>query len=357
MIPRADFKADAEAYGPFILEAVHRVLESGRFIGGEEVEQLEAEIAVFLGVQHVVALGSGTDALTIGLMALQAEPGEVITTPLSFVATASAIVRAGHTPKFVDVDPDSLCLDPKKVLDAITPETRAIIPVHLYGHPMNISWLKHMTTIPIIEDACQAFGGFYGPDHDDPAQIGTVGDMGAFSLFPTKPLGCYGDGGFLVTNDSRLADIARILCNNGCVFQYVAELAGFNSRLDAIQAAIARVKLPHTSVERLERSYLAQRYHHGLLRPDLTRPTPMHGHAWHQYVIRVESRDALQERLQEHGIESVPLYPVPLHRMQPFWSDETLPVAERACETALAIPIFAGMTQEQQERVIEAVCP
>lgn len=355
-VPRLDpLIADAPQAGE-IRAGIDRVLTSGRFIGGPEVDELESELAAHLTVPSVVCCASGTDALTLGLMGIARlygsdSSGSLVVVPaLSFSATASAVVRAGMRPVFVDVDPDTLLLDWEAA--AAVPDAHAVVPVHLYGRvcaPPS-GWAGP----PILEDACQAFDA---ATHG--IWAGHVGTAAAFSFFPSKPLGCYGDGGALACS-LVVADLVRPLARHGATKRYVSKFAGFNSRLDAIQAAILRAKLAAVEWHRLRRAEVAGAYHDQLSDQQRLRlPEWVLGHAWHCYVVRVVdgSRDGLLAHLRDRGVDAVVQYPVPLHQMPAFRDVEplSLPNAELACTQVLGLPIWSGMTKNQVDRVVDAV--
>ena len=331
-----------------IREAVGRVLQSGCFIGGSEVEALELDLASVLGCPRVVCVGSGTDALTLGLRGILGHRGfgRVVTTALSFSATASAIVRAGLEPVFVDIDPNTLSLDWDAA--ARVEHACAVIPVHLYGRVCSppAGWEGP----PILEDACQAFGA---------PGAAKVGDAAAISFFPSKPLGCYGDGGALACS-AEVAARVRMLARHGSRVPYVSECAGFNSRLDAIQAAILRVKLPFVKFARKCREEIAHSYDDQL--KDLswvTLPELSDGHAWHCYVLQVDAaiREASLDRLRRAGVEAFVPYPVPLHEMNAFRARNgpCLEHAEAACKRVIGLPIWSGMTRAQVDYVAETL--
>lgn len=333
-----------------LLNAMARVLDSGQFILGPEVESAEAALAQKLEVKHAVALSSGTDALLAALMALGVGPGdEVITTPFSFYATVGAIVRLGARPEFVDIDPRSLNLDAERVAAAITARTKAVIPVHLFGRPAPMP----RVAVPIIEDAAQAIGAT------------TVrGLASCLSFFPSKNLGVLGDGGALLTNDDGFADLVMLLRTHGGRPKYVHQVIGGNFRLDALQAAILQVKLPHLDAWTAARRANAERYR-GLFRAARDLPADLHlpehdaAHVYNQFVIRAPRRDLLRAHLARQEIGTEVYYPVPLH-LQPCFRDfayraGTLPVAEAACSDVLALPIYPGLTEAQQAYVVDQI--
>ena len=313
-VPLIDLTEQYHRLKEEIDEAVRQVLESGRYILGPNVEALEQEVAHYSGTRHAVGVASGTDALLLSLKALNVGPGdEVIVPTYTFFATAEAVIRVGATPIFVDVDENTYCLDVGQVGECITSKTRAVIPVHLFGHPADMAPLLDLATrhsLRVIEDNAQAFGAEYRSQ-----RTGSFGDAGCFSFFPTKNLGGLGDGGMITTNDPDLADRLRILRNHGWRNKYLPIEIGYNSRLDEIQAAILLVKLPYVDGWNNQRRMLAQRYTQELsgLGVGLPNVHPDCLHAYHMYVIRVDNRAEVQSHLQEAGIASAVYYPQPLH--------------------------------------------
>jgi dTDP-4-amino-4,6-dideoxygalactose transaminase len=360
-IPLLDLGAE---HGPLMDEltaATERVIRSGQFILGPEVQALEEEIAGKLGVQHAIGVSSGTDALLVSLMSLGVGPGdEVVTTPFSFFASAGCIARLGARPVFADIDPNTFNLDPQRVAEVVTKRTKAILPVHLFGQPANMGALREVAgEIPLVEDAAQALGAY------DEGFVGGLGSLGCFSFFPTKNLGGAGDGGLVTTNDDALAEEVRVLRVHGAKPKYHHARIGGNFRLDAIQAAMLRVKLPHLDGWTEARRQNAARYDSMLQQAGLT-PSPIappprvkSGHVYNQYVIRAPGRDALRAHLTQRQIASAVYYPVPLH-LQPCFEDlgykeGDLPEAERACREVLALPLYPELTEAQQGRVVEAI--
>jgi dTDP-4-amino-4,6-dideoxygalactose transaminase len=346
-----------------VSRAVAHVLETQRFVLGPEVEQFEIEITNYLGCRFAVACASGTDALILALLAAGIRPGdEVITTPFTFVATASAITRAGAVPVFVDIDPGTYNLDPEKISQAISPKTRAIIPVHLFGLAAEmrpIMDLARQHGITVIEDAAQAIGGAY---HEK--NLGTIGSQGCFSFFPSKNLGGAGDGGVVTTNDASYADRLRLLRVHGSRRKYEYEILGMNSRLDAIQAAILRVKLRYLEQWTEQRRRNAGRYRRfisqSLSSSYMVMPVEPNGtrHVYNQFTIRCQERDLLREHLLENGIPTEIYYPHPLH-LQPAFSylgyrEGSLPVAESTAREVLSLPIYPELTEDQQRRIAHA---
>lgn len=355
---------EIRALRPEIDAAIARVLDAGRFIGGPEVETFEAEAAAYLGVAHAVGLNSGTDALVIALRALGVGPGdEVVTTPFTFFATAEAISTVGATPVFADVDEQTFNLDPEAVEAAVTGRTRALLPVHLYGRPAPMDRLGALAArhgLAMVEDAAQAFGATVGAaDGGPPRRAGAVGDVGAFSFFPTKPLGALGDGGLLATDDARVADLARQLRAHGGRDKYHNEAIGYNSRLDALQAAVLRVRLGAVDAMAARRRAVAARYAEALADvPGLVLPEIGPGHVVHQYTVRVLDgrRDAVAAALRVASLQTMVYYPTPCHRL-PVYAGRypALPVAERLAGEVLSLPMGPFLPEVDQARVAEAV--
>lgn len=344
-----------------VTSVVQRVLHSGRYILGGEVEAFEGEVARWLGVRHAVGVASGTDALLLSLIALGVGPGdEVVTTPYTFVATASSIVRVGATPVFVDIDPVTFNLDPERVAAAIGPRTRAILPVHLFGHPADMVALRDLADrhgLLLLEDACQAFGARIGD-----RTAGGLGHAGCFSFFPSKNLGGAGDGGLVVTDDGALADHVRRLRNHGSGRErYVHQELGFTSRLDALQAAILRVKLKRVEAWNERRRTLAALYDELLSGLPLRLPEARAGyhHVYHVYCIRSAKRDAIRKALAAAGVETAVYYPLPLH-LQPALQGRcrevgNLEEAEAAARTALALPMHPYLSPDDVARVASVI--
>lgn len=366
-VPPLDLKQQYEAIGEEVNAAVLAVLASGGYIGGPAVEAFEQALASYLGVSDCVACNSGTDALYLALRALGIGPGdEVITTPFTFIATAETISAAGATPVFVDIDPATFNLDPEKVEAAITPKTRAIVPVHLFGQPVDMTRLMELAQahgLAVIEDCAQSTGAEWAGQ-----KTGRIGHVGCFSFYPTKNLGACGDGGAISTNDPALAATIRMLKEHGSRVRYYHEELGVNSRLDAIQAVILQIKLRYLDTWNQQRRALADRYNEYLHRiPGIVTPQELPGGCgvWNQYTIRVKSqagespatgRDWLRTQLQQIGIGSMVYYPLPLHRQPVYKSlnypDASLPSAEQACHEVLSLPMFPELTRDQQDRVI-----
>jgi dTDP-4-amino-4,6-dideoxygalactose transaminase len=359
-IPFVDFKAHVRAVRPEIDAAVARVLDSGWFILGPEGEALERELAAFLGAREVVAVGNGTEAIQLALEALGIGTGdEVITSPLTAAFTALAVMRAGARPVFADLDPRTLNVDPAAVAAAVTPRTKAILPVHLYGHPADLDPLVAVARerrIAVIEDACQAIGASYKG-----RRVGALTGVGALSFYPTKNLGALGDGGAVVAQDAEVAVLLRKLRNGGQSDRYRHEIAGMNSRLDEMQAAILRVGLRHLEEWTERRRALAGRYLAGLegiAGVELPRDQPYAAPAHHLFVVRHPRRDALAAGLAKRGVGTLVHYPIPLHRQPAFEGlghAGAFPVAEKAAGEILSLPLYPQMSDAQADAVIEAV--
>ncbi len=362
--PFLDLRAQFAEIREEVLAAVTRVLESQQFILGPEVAKFEEEIRDTIGCGHAIGCASGSDALLLALMALQIGPGdEVIVPAFTFVATAGAVARLQATPVFVDIDPRTYNLEPQELEAAITPRTRAIIPVHLFGLPADMEAILEVSRrhrLAVIEDAAQAIGASY-----QGRPVGSLGLMGCFSFFPSKNLGAAGDGGLVTTNDATVADKLRLLRDHGSRRKYEYELAGTNSRLDAIQAAILRIKLHHLSRWTQGRQKNARRYQELLAEfrlLDLIQPPTVPAgskHAYNQYTIRTRRRDALQRYLADHGIPSAVYYPSPLHLQPAFaglgYQPGSLPESERACAEVLSLPIYPELPEKRLQTVVETM--
>jgi dTDP-4-amino-4,6-dideoxygalactose transaminase len=363
-VPLLDLHAQYRPLRDEILAAIERVCDSQRFIMGPEITALEDEMARLLGVRHAVAVSSGTDALLLALMALDIKPGdEVITPTYSFFATAGAIARLGARPVLVDIDPATFNVAPELVEAAVTPRTRAMIPVHLFGLAADMDPLLEIASrkhIAVVEDAAQAIGATYKS-----RPLGGLGAFGCFSFFPSKNLGAFGDAGLVTTNDDGLAKQARLLRTHGMEPKYYHHLVGANFRMDALQAAVLRVKAPHLHAWTEGRRANAQRYRTlfreaGLLDRVVLPLEPADcRHIFNQFVIRTTERDGLKAHLDERGVGTEIYYPVPFH-LQPCFSSlghrrGDFPQAEQAAADSLALPIYGELTAAQQETVVAAV--
>jgi dTDP-4-amino-4,6-dideoxygalactose transaminase len=340
-----------------VTAAMARVVSSGWFVLGPEVEGFEAEFAAACRSAHAVGVGTGTDAITLILRALDIGPGdEVITSPLSAAYSALAIMMAGARPVFADIDPDRLTLDPDGVLAAVTPRTRAILPVHLYGQAADMRALEHVAAryqLALVEDACQAHLAT-----SDNRPIGTIGAAGAFSFYPTKNLGALGDGGAIVTGDTALAARIKRLRNGGQSTRYRHDEFGVNSRLDEMQAAILRARLPFLSGWTERRRAIARRYRQGLAQAAAFAVPSEHdaGHVYHLFPVLTPTRDALQAQLRTAGIETLIHYPVPIPQQPALASTmpADCPVANRVCQQVLSLPLYPGLSDAAVAEVIRA---
>jgi dTDP-4-amino-4,6-dideoxygalactose transaminase len=364
-VPLCDLQAQYRTVEPQILEALTRVLTSGQVILGPEVAALEQEVARYCGAAHGIGCASGTDALSLALHGLGIGPGdEVILPPFTFFATAGCICRAGARPVFADIDPVTFNLDPAQVEAKITDRTRAIMVVHLYGQCADMEALGAIAarhSLPIIEDAAQAIGAEF-----DGRRAGSMGVVSCFSFYPSKNLGAYGDAGMVTTNDAQLATHIACLRVHGMEPKYYHKHLGWNARLDAVQAAVLRVKLPHLDRWTASRQVAARRYDALLeefrLADWMGRPVvqPRRRHVFNQYVVRVAGglRDALLRHLKAENIGCEIYYPVPLHRQECLaylgYLEGDFPVTETACRSVLALPLFAELTEEQQRRVVSS---
>ena len=363
-VPLLDLHAQYASIRGDVLAAITRVCDTQQFIMGPEVEQLESELAATLGVRSAVAVSSGTDALLVAMMALGIGPGDDVITPtFSFFATAGCVARLGARPVFVDVDPDTFMPDAARVRAALTPRTRAIVPVHLYGLCADMDPLADVARasgVPIIEDAAQAIGAT-----NKGRAAGTLGTLACFSFFPSKNLGAYGDAGLVTSQDEALATRVRLLRNHGAEPKYYHREVGGNFRLDALQAAVLRVKLPYLQCWNDKRRANAARYRRlfeeaGLL-PQVTLPSEPAGrtHIYHQYVIRVRNRDAVRQHLAARGIGTDIYYPVPFHRQECFahlgHPLDAFPHADKAAAEVLALPIYPELTEAQQAHVVRSL--
>ncbi|MRG92037.1 DegT/DnrJ/EryC1/StrS family aminotransferase [Polyangium spumosum] len=363
-VPLLDLRAQHRAIREEIDQAMARVVEAQAFVLGEEVRLFEEVIAARLGALHAIGVASGSDALLLSLVASGVGPGdEVVTTPFTFFATAGAIARLGARPVFVDIEPASWNLDPARVLAAIGPRTRAIVPVHLYGRVARMEpWLDEARArgVAVVEDAAQAIDARRGG-----RAAGTIGTFGCLSFFPSKNLGAFGDGGMVLTNDPDKATRVRRLRTHGGEKMYRHDEVGMNSRLDAIQAAVLRAKLPYLEGWTEARRGIADRYRALLAEAgisDFVRPAeddPEGRHVYHQFTIRAVRRDELRASLESAGIGTAVYYPVPLH-LQPCFAhlgyhEGDFPQAERACREVLSLPISPTLTPEQQGYVVERI--
>ncbi len=363
-----DLAAQYEKIKPEIQAAIHDVLENAVFIGGEPVSAFAQELGSYLGAAHVIPCANGTDALQIALMALGLKPGdEVITPSFTYIATTEVIALLGLTPVFVEVNPDTFCIDPTAIEAAITPRTKAIVPVHLYGQAANmnaIMALAQQHNLYVVEDNAQAIGADYTLTNGERVKTGTIGHIGCTSFFPSKNLGCYGDGGALYTQDAELAQKIKMIANHGQKVKYVHEVVGCNSRLDTLQAAILRIKLSHLDSYIAARQAVAAAYDAAFASiASLSKPVRAADstHVFHQYTLKVQGgkRNTLQAHLKNLGVPTMIYYPIPAHKQHMFASfgvqDLHLPLSEQLCTEVLSLPIHTEMDEAQQQYIIDSV--
>ena len=357
-IPMVDLKTQYHQLKSEIDKALLDAVESTQFILGPNVTALEKDVAGYLGVSSAIGVASGTDALHLAVLAAGIKPGdEVITTPFTFIATAEAICYAGAIPVFVDVDPRTFNIVPELIEKAVTPRTKAIIPVHLFGQPADMTAIMEIArrnNILVIEDCAQSFGASINN-----RMTGSIGSFGAFSFFPSKNLGGYGDGGMVTCATEEGAAILKTLRNHGSSVRYHHDIIGFNSRLDDLQAAILRVKMRYIDKFNAERRRVAHRYTEGL--KDLVETPYEDGkglHVYHQYTLLTDRRDEIMTRLTEKKIASAVYYPIPLHRQNVFAEQcrtVSLPVAESIAARCMSLPVYPEMTDEQADFVVSTV--
>lgn len=365
-VPMVDLAGQYRRLKEEIDQAIGEVLASTRFIKGPVVAAFEEELAAYLGGRHALGVGNGTDALQVALMALEIGPSdEVITPAFSFVAAAETVALLGAKPVFVDIDPETFNIDPTHAASLVTDRTAAIIPVHLYGQACDLDGIMRLAQahdIPVIEDAAQAVGSTYKG-----RPTGYIGHIGCLSFFPSKNLGCYGDGGAVLTNDRALHKRMTEIANHGAERKYRNDRVGLNSRLDAIQAAVLRVKLRHLDAFTEARVKAARRYDRLLagaseIAPPVTAPDT--SHVYHQYTIRLrngdpETRDRLAAHLHDNGIATAVYYPAPIYRFEAYADglreDGGLPNTERACNEVISLPMHTELTSDQQERIVEEI--
>jgi dTDP-4-amino-4,6-dideoxygalactose transaminase len=367
-IQMVDLISQYEKIKPAIDEAIFSVIQNAQFINGPEVTSFQSEFESYLGIKHVIPCANGTDALQIAMMSLGLKPGDEIITPsFTYIATTEVMALLGLTPIFVDVDPHTFCLDPSKIEAAITKNTKAIVPVHLYGQAADMNKImaiaeKHK--LFVIEDNAQAIGSDYHLDNGSVVKTGTIGDIGCTSFFPSKNLGCYGDGGAMCTNDDALAEKIRMISNHGQSKRYYHDMVGCNSRLDSIQAAVLRIKLRQLDNYIDARRNVAD-YYDGILGSikGVSIPFRAHDskHVFHQYTIKLEGidRNGLNEYLASKEIPSMIYYPVPAHRQKMFahfGSDATnLPVTDELTTMVISLPIHTEMQDEQLELITSEI--
>ncbi len=360
-IQMVDLQRQYQQLKPEIDAAVMEVIESGKFINGPAVQAFKHDVETYLGSGHVISCASGTDALQLALMGIGIQPGdEIITTPLTFVATSEAIVVLGAKPVFVDIDEKSYNINPDLVEAAITEKTKAIIPVHLYGQAADMDPLMDIArrhNLTVIEDAAQAFGGTYKG-----RKICAIGDLACVSFYPGKNLGAYGDGGMVVARDEAMAHKIQMIADHGSQVRYLHEEIGVNSRLDSIQAAVLRCKLPHLDAGNARRREIAKMYDERLPGDKLIKPTVMdYGeHIFHQYTLRTPHRDAIQTYLKERNIPTAIHYPRPLHLQPAFkkvlpYSEGQFPLAEKVASEVFSVPMHPHLMEEEVDAICTAI--
>ncbi|SHN01397.1 DegT/DnrJ/EryC1/StrS aminotransferase family protein [Chitinophaga sp. CF418] len=367
-IQMVDLKRQYLKIKPQVDAAMTEVLDNAAFINGAPVQQFTNALQGYLGVKHVIPCANGTDALQIAMMALDLAPGdEVITPSFTFIATAEVIALLQLKPVFVDVDPKTFCLDPAQVEKAITPKTKAIVPVHLYGHSAEMEPIMEISrkyNIPVIEDNAQAIGGHYTFSDGTTKKLGSIGQIGCTSFFPSKNLGCYGDGGAIFTNDDALAAKIRMIANHGQSARYYHDVVGVNSRLDTLQAVVLNIKLPLLDEYIKARRAVADAYDAGFAGiPQITTPYRAGNcyHVYHQYTLQLNGadRNALQQYLQERQVPAMIYYPVPAHRQKMFASfggaEFNLPVTDNLTSKVISLPIHTEMDADQLQHIIDSV--
>lgn len=359
MVPMVDLRKQFQEIKEEVYAVIRKVLESGQYILGPHVSDLEKKIAQYHGVSKAIGVASCTDALHLTIDACGIDQGdEVITTPFTFFATVEAILYTGATPVFVDIEPDTLNINTHKIETHITKKTKAILPVHLFGHPVDMDKVMQIAKkyrLKVIEDCAQSFGA-----HLNERKLGSFGDAGCFSFYPSKNLGGYGDGGMIILNNSRMAERIKKLRNHGSPGSYRHETVGFNSRLDEIQAGILLVKLNRLEKYTQKRRHNAALYSH-LLTNKVTCPVEREGsyHVFHQYTIRSPRRDKIQERLKEEGIASVVYYPVPLHLQKALrflgYQKRDFPVAEKVSKEVLSLPMYPELEESTIQKIADVI--
>ncbi len=367
-IAMVDLKSQYQKIKPEIDAAIHQVIETTSFINGPAVKDFQADLEKYLGVRHVIPCGNGTDALQVAMMALGLKPGdEVIAPSFTFIATAEVIAVLGLVPVLVDVDPDTFNIDPEAIQKALTPKTRAIVPVHLFGQAADMEAILEIAgrhNLYVIEDACQAIGADYYQPTGQNRKAGTLGHAGCTSFFPSKNLGCYGDGGAVFTNDDQLAIKLRSIVNHGMTVRYYHDDIGVNSRLDSIQAAVLKVKLKHLDEYAAARQKLASAYDQAFSgKPRLKIPArfPGSSHVFHQYtlVLNGVDRSKLIEHLNAREIPAMVYYPVPIHLqkayLDPRYKPGDFPVTESLSKSVISLPMHTEMEEEQLQYIISSV--
>jgi len=368
-IQMVDLSAQYHKIKPAIDEAIQEVLDTTAFINGPAVGHFAQELATYLGANHVIPCANGTDALQIALMALGLQPGdEVITPSFTYIATTEVIALLGLTPVFVEVDPQTYCIDPEAIAAAITPRTKAIVPVHLYGQAANMNAIMELATkhgLFVVEDNAQAIGANCRFSDGSKKKAGTIGHVGATSFFPSKNLGCYGDGGAIFTNDDALAHTLRGIVNHGMYVRYHHDVVGVNSRLDSIQAAVLNAKLPLLDQYNAARQNAARAYskafegHANIIAPSICDICDCH--VFHQYTLRIinADRDGLMQHLLDQGIPCAIYYPIPLHSQKAYadarYQEADFPITNQLVKEVLSLPMHTELDAEQIDFITKAV--
>jgi dTDP-4-amino-4,6-dideoxygalactose transaminase len=351
VIPFVDLRSERVEIQQEIPEAIERVFESGRFVLGDQGAAFETEFSSYVGAKYGIGVNSGSDALFLALKALGIdEHSEVITVSHTFVSTVDGIVRCGAKPVFVDVEPDTYCINVAKIEERITERTKAILPVHLYGHPADLDQILKIARqygLSVVEDACQAHGAEYKGK-----KVGSFGNAGCFSFYPVKNLGAYGDGGMVTTNDSSVAERIKLLRNYGQSRKYYHDLVGINSRLDELQAAILRAKLPHLDTWNKQRRVLAELYRELLASTNIVLPLEKDyaKHVYHLFVVRLSQRNKCQRHLQRNGIRTQIHYPIPVHMQRAyaeFRSTPNMSVTQTICDQILSLPLYPQLAHDE----------
>lgn len=367
-IRMVDLKGQYEKIKPEVDQAIHEVIDSTQFINGPAVKDFQSDLEKYLGVKHVIPCANGTDALQVAMMGLGLKPGdEVITASFTFIATAEVIALLGLTPVLVDVEPDTFNIDPDAIRKAITPKTKAIVPVHLFGQSANMEEIMQIASennLYVIEDTCQAIGADYTFSDGTTKKAGTIGDVAGMSFFPSKNLGCYGDGGAIFTNNDELAKQLRVVVNHGMTVRYYHDYIGVNSRLDSIQAAVLKVKLQYLDKYNQARRSAAEFYNHAFTgHPRLKTPVKADysSHVYHQYTLITKDldRDEMQQFLKSKNIPAMIYYPVPLHLQKayrdPRYKEGDFPVTEHLSKHVISLPMHTELDEEQLEYIAGAV--
>jgi dTDP-4-amino-4,6-dideoxygalactose transaminase len=356
MIPFIDFKREFAEIGDEVAEAMLTVQKSGQFVLGENLKEFEKEFSIYVGARYGIGVNSGSDALYLTVKALGiSKNDEVITVSHTMSSTVDAISRNGAKPVFVDIDPETFIMDPAKIEAKISDKTRAIMPVHLYGHPANMAPLLKIANehdIPVIEDACQAHGSEYSNKI-----VGSIGEVGCFSFYPTKNLGAYGDAGMITTSNKELAEKLTKMRNYGQSARYSHDFIGVNSRLDEIQAAILRVKLRKLDEWNERRRRTAKLYNELLSNANVTTPLEREyaRHVYHLYVITHNERDKLQNYLLEKGIQTLIHYPIPVHQQKAYAAKVSLPITEKICSKILSLPIHPWLHEDEIRKIANCI--